>query len=269
VYNYGTFSLINCTLVGNHSFYDPNSLLELARRPPGSDGSSELGGALYSTKSSAGTTILNAVLWGNLSDGALSQGSQLTLLGPYDIANCIVHRWSGVLGGTANSGDDPLLLNPGGADGDIGTADDDPRVFPDSPVRNAGDNAALPPDWLDLDGDGDARELLPRDLLENARVQGNIVDIGAVELSSCPADINHSGTIDVDDLVVVILSWGPCVIAAPCPADINFSGAVDVDDLVTVILGWWRLPMTAALCQQSAAQLRRYRRGASLPRYCP
>jgi hypothetical protein len=57
--------------------------------------------------------------------------------------------------------------------------------------------------------------------------------------SCCPADINNSGTVDVDDLIAVILGWGPCPSPpAACPADVNASGAVDVDDLIAVILAW-------------------------------
>jgi subtilisin-like proprotein convertase family protein len=52
----------------------------------------------------------------------------------------------------------------------------------------------------------------------------------------CPEDIDNSGAVDVDDLVAVILGWGPC--GKSCPADIDDSGAVDVDDLVAVILAW-------------------------------
>ena len=41
------------------------------------------------------------------------------------------------------------------------------------------------------------------------------------------------------DLTEVILGWGPCPVPpAPCPADIDGSGTVDVDDLTQVILGW-------------------------------
>jgi hypothetical protein len=57
---------------------------------------------------------------------------------------------------------------------------------------------------------------------------------------ACPGDTNGSGAVDVDDLVAVILGWGPCGNCAPpnCPADVNGSCAVDVDDLIAVILGW-------------------------------
>jgi hypothetical protein len=54
----------------------------------------------------------------------------------------------------------------------------------------------------------------------------------------CPADIDNSSSVDVDDLVAVILGWGECPAKAPCPADVDDSGTVDVDDLVAVILGW-------------------------------
>jgi hypothetical protein len=55
----------------------------------------------------------------------------------------------------------------------------------------------------------------------------------------CPADINTSATVDVDDLIAVILAWGDCPAApAVCAADIDFSGSVDVDDLIAVILAW-------------------------------
>jgi hypothetical protein len=55
----------------------------------------------------------------------------------------------------------------------------------------------------------------------------------------CPADINDSGTVDIDDLVLVITAWGTC---NGCAADVNISGAVDIDDLVTVITGWGNCP---------------------------
>ena len=51
-----------------------------------------------------------------------------------------------------------------------------------------------------------------------------------------PADVNGDGVVDVQDLVAVILAWGPC--AAPCPEDIDASGEVDVADLVAVVLSW-------------------------------
>ena len=51
--------------------------------------------------------------------------------------------------------------------------------------------------------------------------------------STCPADINNSGAVDVDDLIAVINGWG-----GNGPGDIDGSGTVDVDDLLAVINGW-------------------------------
>jgi hypothetical protein len=60
-----------------------------------------------------------------------------------------------------------------------------------------------------------------------------------VEVDKCPADINADGEVDVDDLIAVILGWGPCPAPpAPCLPDIDRSGSVDVDDLIAVILAW-------------------------------
>ena len=54
----------------------------------------------------------------------------------------------------------------------------------------------------------------------------------------CVADITGNNTVDVDDLLSVINSWGAC---AGCPADVvppGGNGTVDTDDLLAVINGW-------------------------------
>ncbi len=62
-------------------------------------------------------------------------------------------------------------------------------------------------------------------------------------LEACIGDTNGSGTVDVDDLISVILHWGPCPAPpAPCPGNTNGSTAVDVDDLIAVILHWGACP---------------------------
>jgi hypothetical protein len=53
-----------------------------------------------------------------------------------------------------------------------------------------------------------------------------------------PGDQDNSGYVDVDDLIGVVLAWGPCPKSQPCAADFDHSGAVDVDDLIIVILNW-------------------------------
>jgi hypothetical protein len=54
-------------------------------------------------------------------------------------------------------------------------------------------------------------------------------------------DVNGDGCVNTDDLIAVILGWGPCPKPPPppfCLADVDLSGTVDADDLVLVILNW-------------------------------
>lgn len=67
--------------------------------------------------------------------------------------------------------------------------------------------------------------------------------------TNCPADIAPGGigdhVVNVDDLLSVITSWGPCPNPNDCPADIAPPGGddtVNVDDLLAVITGWGACP---------------------------
>ena len=51
----------------------------------------------------------------------------------------------------------------------------------------------------------------------------------------CAADVDGDGEVGVEDLVAVIVAWGPC---PGCPEDVDGDGGVDVDDLVAVVAGW-------------------------------
>lgn len=53
-----------------------------------------------------------------------------------------------------------------------------------------------------------------------------------------PADINNSGSVNIDDLLAVINAWGRCPVCQSCPADINRDGTINIDDLLAVINGW-------------------------------
>ncbi len=62
--------------------------------------------------------------------------------------------------------------------------------------------------------------------------------------AAIPGDVNGDDVVDVDDLLEVIVGWGPCDVPATpltCPADIAPLGGndqVDVVDLVKVIINW-------------------------------
>ncbi len=92
----------------------------------------------------------------------------------------------------------------------------------------------------------------------NSSTANNPSCIGAdIGPADCWGDIDRNSAVDVDDLIAVIIGWGPCpgapalpaVLGDPCPtflspcvADIEpfvcGNEAVDVDDLITVILNW-------------------------------
>src|SRR5262249_50779408 len=68
----------------------------------------------------------------------------------------------------------------------------------------------------------------------------------------CDADVAPtplgSGLVDIDDLLLVINSWGNCPQPCPpasdssCPADVDDNCHVDIDDLLRVINSWGECP---------------------------
>ncbi|MHC4107342.1 MAG: right-handed parallel beta-helix repeat-containing protein [Planctomycetota bacterium] len=155
-----------------------------------SQNTSGSGGGLFSASH---TTLVNCTLSGNTGSGVIVENG----LGSPTLTNCIlwgntpaqIGMFSGapvvtatlnycdIQGGWSGSGSnnidaDPLFVQP---------ASDDVRLSFGSPCVNAGSNAALPPDTLDLDGDGNTTEPIPFDLAGNPRVLAGIVDMGAYE----------------------------------------------------------------------------------------
>jgi hypothetical protein len=55
----------------------------------------------------------------------------------------------------------------------------------------------------------------------------------------CPADVSGDGVVGSEDVLDLILAWGPC---SGCPEDLDGSGAVDVIDLLAVITTWGACP---------------------------
>jgi hypothetical protein len=65
-----------------------------------------------------------------------------------------------------------------------------------------------------------------------------VADIGAFEAQAClcPGDATGNGSTDIDDLVLIITTWGATWNGYP--ADLNNDGFVNIDDLVLVITDW-------------------------------
>jgi hypothetical protein len=192
VYNAGaTISLINCTFNGNSAavggggMYSASSLLTVTNCAFEGN-TAPIGGGMYNFNSNP-PKLNNCTFSGNT---AFSGGGGIYNSGASPkLTNCIVWgnssgmigfsssplvTYSDIQGGSIGVGNvdiDPRFVKTPwtGPDGLFGTIDDDPgdlRLRATSPLRDAGSNAAVST-TTDLDG--------------NARIQNNIVDIGAFE----------------------------------------------------------------------------------------
>jgi hypothetical protein len=172
-------------------------------------------------------SIESSILWGNTDGGGQDESAQIHGGAPHVRASC-VQGLTGGLGGEGNIGDDPLLADP--AAGDL-------RLRPSSPCIDAGDNAALPPS-IDVDLDGTPRYVDDPARPDRGFGEPPIVDMGAYERSpraSCPSDLDGSGAVGFEDLIVLLASWGPC---AGCAADLDRSGDVGFADLLALLARW-------------------------------
>ena len=59
--------------------------------------------------------------------------------------------------------------------------------------------------------------------------------IGEVD-EGTPGDINGDGTVDVNDLLMLLGAWGPCT--PPCDGDVNGDEIIDVNDLLMLLANW-------------------------------
>ncbi len=122
-------------------------------------------GGIVSRSENATVGVDNSILWGNSDTVNEGESAQIGGFGTFEINYSCVEGWTGLYGGIANFGDDPMFVDPDGPDDILGTEDDDLHLLPGSPYIDAGDNTALPLDLLDLDNDGFTDlEPLPIDL---------------------------------------------------------------------------------------------------------
>jgi len=163
--NWGLPQLFNCTFVAN-SAKEGSAVFCFGRSNSGNTGN---------------TLDCTAELWNCLVWDSPDGARATRLRGPVIVRNSCVQGLAADVQGSASLSKDPMFVDPNGPDGKAGTADDDLRLRPGSPCIDAGDNAALPKDSEDLDGDGDKDEPIPLDLAGRPRVVGGKVDIGAYE----------------------------------------------------------------------------------------
>ena len=166
------------------------------------------GGAIFNNTSDP--IIVNSILWGNSSPGPNQEIANAGTQGSTPLIGASIIE-GGLPPGSDNAGlnldSDPFFMDPGGADNIPGTLDDDFRVFPGSPAIDAGNNAWLLGDLMDVDEDGDFEETGPMDFARNVRIHnggggGFTVDIGAYEFGAPPVAVTIEEK-DFADLPVI------------------------------------------------------------------
>lgn len=130
---------------------------------------------------------------------------------------------------------DPRFLAPMGADGVLGTADDDFRLLSSSPYIDAGDNTRIPSGFV-MDAAGLGRFADMPMVVDTGVGPAPIVDRGAYEShpALCTADFDGSGTLDVVDVIVFINAW----FTQTPVADID-GGGVGVSDVFAFLNAWF------------------------------
>lgn len=177
--NSTTTTLMNCLITGNDAggvggaiAHSEAKLVVTNSTIAGNSAGS--GAAGIDLSNGSGAKVTNTILWNNSTGGVVSEATQIATSGGSSLAinYSDVSGLTGFLGGVGNIGVDPLFSAPGALDYRLGVG---------SPCRNAGNNAALPSDIADLDGDGNVLEATPLDLDLAARIQAFLVDMGAYE----------------------------------------------------------------------------------------
>lgn len=73
---------------------------------------------------------------------------------------------------------------------------------------------------------------------------GNFVppfDMDSIALSlgaPVPGDVNSDGVVDFNDLLAILVAWGPCEAPALCATDIDGDGEIRIEDLMIVFDNW-------------------------------
>ena len=155
------------------------------------------GGGIYKTDYYAYPDVVNSILSNNSDSDGVYWWTQLyrppsyeKSIGDYGSHNCI-QDWD-IERGPENRGLDPKFVDAAGADGIVGTEDDDLRLQPDSPCIDVGNPTHVAGGWNWYYFD-DYRVRPPRttDFFGNPRVINSAVDIGAIELQDPTAWIGE------------------------------------------------------------------------------
>ncbi|MEE9131155.1 MAG: trypsin-like serine protease [Phycisphaerales bacterium] len=60
--------------------------------------------------------------------------------------------------------------------------------------------------------------------------------------STCPWDLDNTGTVGATDLLRLLVNWGPCADCNGCPADFDGNCTVGATDLLALLVNWGPCP---------------------------
>ncbi|MCH6550647.1 MAG: hypothetical protein IH804_01370 [Planctomycetes bacterium] len=193
-------TIINCTFAGNTAESSGGGMSVLA----------------------GGPEVTNCVFWYNAPDQIRDAPGTFATVNYSNVQG----GWPGA--GSNNIDAEPMLVDP-----DRG----DVRLSPGSPCIDAGDNTAVTGE-VTSDAGGNPRFVDDPDTPDtgNPGAPGPIVDMGAYELQeiSCLADIDDNGVVEPPDLALLLAVFG----TADPDADVNYDGTVNVLDLIELLLAF-------------------------------
>lgn len=186
----GATSVVHCTFAGNEAsgggaMFIGNkgvAALDVTGCAFG-DNAAVAGGAIFyesaSPEGDVDATLTNSILWGDAATvgGEIESVSVFARDPVVDLAVSYAVFEGDCLDGPALACGDAILdVDPLFADAPAGDLE---ALAPE--IVDAGEEASIPPDVLDLDDDADTAEAWPIDLADAARVMGRTVDLGPFE----------------------------------------------------------------------------------------
>ena len=202
--------LTNCLLIGNvaggwgGALYNFRSCPLLTNCTITSNRAGGDAGGIFN-HNNANPVLRNCILWKNTDSGPLDESAQIShfVASESIVSYTCFGGWTGSLGGQGNFSADPLFVDPLGADGVAGTADDDLRLQAGSPCIDAADKTALTP--CDLDLDDNVRFADDPSTADTGYGRGPMVDIGSYEYGgTLPEDCNANGVADQCEVVSIL-----------------------------------------------------------------
>lgn len=125
-------------------------------------------------------TVSHSIYWGNRDAGGRGEAAQIDAGPGVSVRFSCVEGLGSLFGGNGNIGVEPLFVDPLGADGVLGTLDDDLRLRDLSPCIDAASNSAVPA-GVDVDLDGLPRFVDVPSMPDTGEGVAPIADMGCFE----------------------------------------------------------------------------------------